>query len=240
MTEKVFPAITAVMADLSSEGISKDSKNQQQGYSFRGIDAVYNALSGLLVKHKLLMLPRVLSRDVAERINQKGTALFYVAVEVEFDLVSSEDGSKHTIKTYGEAMDSGDKATNKAMSAAYKYAAMMAFCIPTEGDNDADATTHEVQGRKNPSVSVHPEGSDWWGCEGYGLSAAEAKKQGLGEKVDQWTGEIRALTTAQEWRGWCAAHTEEIKPLPLGWRVQLREEAAIMARELGVDMNAKG
>jgi hypothetical protein len=41
-------------------------------------------------------------------------------------------------------MDSGDKASNKAMSAAYKYAAFQAFCIPTEGDNDADATTHEV------------------------------------------------------------------------------------------------
>ena len=42
-------------------------------------------------------------------------------------------------------MDSGDKATNKAMSAAYKYAALQTFCIPTEGDNDADATTHEVK-----------------------------------------------------------------------------------------------
>jgi hypothetical protein len=64
-------------------------------------------------------------------------------VEAEFDFVAASDGSKHTVKTYGEAMDSGDKATNKAMSAAYKYAAFQAFCIPTEGDNDADATTPE-------------------------------------------------------------------------------------------------
>jgi hypothetical protein len=42
-------------------------------------------------------------------------------------------------------MDSGDKATNKAMSAAYKYAAFQAFSIPTESDNDADASTHVVQ-----------------------------------------------------------------------------------------------
>jgi hypothetical protein len=41
-------------------------------------------------------------------------------------------------------MDSADKATNKAMSAAYKYACLQTFCIPTEGDNDADATTHQV------------------------------------------------------------------------------------------------
>ena len=57
----------------------------------------------------------------------------------------------HTIRTYGEAMDSADKATNKAMSAAYKYAAIQAFCIPTEGDNDADATTHDVAPRQQHS-----------------------------------------------------------------------------------------
>lgn len=148
MSAKVYQSISAVMADLSIEGITKSKKNQQQGYSFRGIDDVYNALSAILAKHGLLMLPRVLSRDVVERTTKSGSALFYVTVEAEFDLVCSEDGSKHTIKTYGEAMDSGDKATNKAMSAAYKYAAMQAFCIPTEGDNDADSTTHSVQSKR--------------------------------------------------------------------------------------------
>jgi hypothetical protein len=59
-------------------------------------------------------------------------------------LVSAEDGSKHTARTFGEAMDSGDKATNKAMSAAYKYMAFQTFAIPTEGDNDADNHTHEI------------------------------------------------------------------------------------------------
>jgi hypothetical protein len=150
---KVYQAISAVMADLAVEGIGKDRKNEQQGYKFRGIDDVYNALSSTLAKNGLLMLPRVLSREVAERVSAKGSVLFYVTVEAEFDLVASEDGSKHTIKTYGEAMDSGDKATNKAMSAAFKYAAMQAFCIPTEGDNDADATTHAVQPRHGPSIT---------------------------------------------------------------------------------------
>jgi hypothetical protein len=141
---KVYSAIAAVMAALSAEGISKDKRNAQQGYNFRGIDDVYNALSPVLSRNKLVMLPRILSRTVVERQTQKGGVLFYVTVEAEFDLISAEDGSKHTIRTFGEAMDSADKATNKAMSAAYKYAAMQAFAIPTEGDNDADAQTHEV------------------------------------------------------------------------------------------------
>jgi len=141
----VYKAINAVQADLSKVGVGKDSKNEQQGYKFRGIDAVYNALSPLLSRHGLCILPRVVSREVIERTNHKGTALFYVTVGMEFDFVASEDGSHHTVTTYGEAMDSGDKATNKAMSAAYKYACMQAFSIPTEGDNDADAQTHEVK-----------------------------------------------------------------------------------------------
>jgi hypothetical protein len=142
---KVYKAINAVQAELSSVGITKDRRNMQgSGYNFRGIDDVYNAIAPLLAKHSLCILPRVLTRECVERSSKSGGALFYVTVEVEFDFVSAEDGSKHTVKTFGEAMDSGDKATNKAMSAAYKYAAFQAFSIPTEADNDADAHTHSV------------------------------------------------------------------------------------------------
>jgi hypothetical protein len=152
-TPKVYTAIAGVMADIAKEGIAKGRNNQQQGYKFRGIDDVYNALSPILSAHKLVMLPRVLTRDVIERQTKSGGALFYVTVDMEFTLVCAEDGSAHVIRTYGEAMDIGDKATNKAMSAAYKYAAMQAFCIPTEGDNDADAVTHEVAPKADPPKS---------------------------------------------------------------------------------------
>ena len=140
----VYNLIAKVSADLCQQGIAKDRRNTQQGYGFRGIDDVYNALAPIISKHGLVILPRVSAREVSERMGKSGSSLFYVVVEVEFDFVSSHDGTKHTVKTFGEAMDSGDKATNKAMSAAYKYAAFQAFCIPTEGDNDADATTHEA------------------------------------------------------------------------------------------------
>lgn len=144
---KVYQAINAVQADLARTGIAKDRRNQQQGYQFRGIDDVYAALAPLLAKHGLCILPRVLTRTCTERNTARGGALFYTTVEAEFDFVCAEDGSKHTVKTFGEAMDSGDKSTNKAMSAAYKYACLQAFSIPTEGDNDADATSHEPVAR---------------------------------------------------------------------------------------------
>lgn len=140
---KVYQAIAKVMAEIGKTGISKSRSNTQQGYKFRGIDDVYNALSGYLSTAGLCILPRVKSRIVTERVTQKGGVLFYVVLDMDFDIVCAEDGSKHTVAVSGEAMDSGDKATNKAMSAAFKYACMQVFCIPTEGNPDADLETHQ-------------------------------------------------------------------------------------------------
>lgn len=179
---KVYAAISAVQAQLAIEGIAKDSRNAQQGYNFRGIDAVYNALSPILALHKLCILPRILKREVVERESAANKALFYVTVEAEFDIVAAEDGSKHIVRTFGEAMDSGDKATNKAMSAAYKYAVMQAFAIPTQGDNDADATTHDVK----PQATTRFPNAVQSAMRGEQVSAekiAELEKVG-GEMVD--------------------------------------------------------
>jgi len=152
----VYECIAAVSAEIAQTGIAKSRKNAQQGYSFRGIDEVFNALAPLLAKHKLVILPRILSRECVERTSKSGSAQFFVIVEAEFDYVSAADGSRHTVRTFGEAQDSADKATNKAMSAAYKYAAFQTFCIPTEGDNDADATTPE------PVKPQEPDGFPEW------------------------------------------------------------------------------
>lgn len=154
----VYQAIAAITLDLSKQGISKDRKNQQQNYAFRGIDDVYTALSAKLAEHKLCILPRVVDRSVTERQTKSGGTLFYTTLTVEFDFVSAVDGSRHVVCMVGEAMDSGDKSSNKAMSAAYKYAALQAFCIPTEGDNDADATTHDVEPKKKTSAAEMKRG----------------------------------------------------------------------------------
>lgn len=150
----VYQCINRVQAALNKTGISK-GRTAQQGasFKFRGIDDVYNAISPLLAEAGLCILPRMISRHCDERQSTAGKALFYVTVEAEFDLVSAEDGTRHTIRTFGEAMDSGDKATNKAMSAAYKYACFQAFAIPTEGDNDPDAHVHEVS-RTMPESAI--------------------------------------------------------------------------------------
>lgn len=141
MSKSVYKAINAVQIALAKSGITKN--RQAQTYKFRGIDDVYNAISPLLGEHGLCILPRMIHRDCQERLTAKGSAIFYVTVEAEFDFVAAEDGSCHIVRTFGEAMDMSDKATNKAMSAAYKYACLQAFAIPTAGDNDTENQTIE-------------------------------------------------------------------------------------------------
>lgn len=137
----IFETISAVMKDIGA--IGKTSKNNTQGFMFRGIDAVMNAINPALVKYKLFIVPEVLEQSREERQTTKGGTLIYSIVKVKYTFYA-EDGSNISAIVIGEGMDSGDKATNKAMSIAFKYACFQVFCIPTEEMVDPDKESHEV------------------------------------------------------------------------------------------------
>jgi hypothetical protein len=141
----IHETIAEIMQDIPA--ISKDKKNTQgQGYNYRGIDDVMNALQPLLAKHKLFVVPEVLEQQREERQNSKGNNLIYSIVRVKYTFYAV-DGSNVSAVVIGEAFDSGDKATNKAMSAAFKYAMFQTFCIPTEEMIDSETETHEVKAK---------------------------------------------------------------------------------------------
>lgn len=141
---EVYAQMSAAMADFAKAGLAKTRENKAQHFHFRGVDELMNLAAPILVAHKLLVLPRVLSRTVEARTTKSDTLMFNVALDVEFAFVSATDGSLHVVRVAGEAQDSGDKATNKAMAAAFKYALFQSFCIPLEGGGeDADASTPE-------------------------------------------------------------------------------------------------
>lgn len=190
----VYQCIAKVSEKLAKEGIAKDRKNVEQKYSFRGIDDVYNALAPILSEFGLVVIPRILSRLQTERQTKSGGALFSVVVEAEFDFVSAGDGSKVTARTFGEAMDTADKATNKAMSAAYKYAAFQTFCIPTEGDNDADKVTHDVAAKL-------PDGYADWLID-LELVATEQGMEPLQSAWKRSSASFRKLLTDTNKAGW--------------------------------------
>ena len=139
------------MKDITA--IGKDSRNQAQNFNFRGIDAVYNELHSLLARHGVVCLPEAGTPVTEERTNKNGTILRFVQLPMRYNFIA-EDGSTITCSVIGEGMDSGDKATNKAMAIAHKYALLQTFLIPTEEQKDPDYETHEVKPRQSVQKPV--------------------------------------------------------------------------------------
>lgn len=142
----IYEAISNVMAEI---GVVGKTSRSQQGYAYRGIDAVMNAINPALIKHKVFIAPQVLEQTREERTSNKGGLLIYSICKVKYTFYTV-DGSNVEVIVIGEGMDSGDKATNKAMAIAFKYACFQVFCIPTEEMIDPDAEGHEVAPKGKP------------------------------------------------------------------------------------------
>ena len=148
MAEQIYGLIQQAMKKVGA--IGKDSVNAQQKYKFRGIDAVYNALNPVMSELGLFICPEILDhrREERETVSEyngqtKKSILKYSILTIKYTMYAP-DGSNISCVVVGEGMDSGDKASNKAMSVALKYACFQLFMIPTEEMADPDAETHDV------------------------------------------------------------------------------------------------
>lgn len=156
----IYQSITKIMEEVPS--IGKTQRNKTQGFMYRGIDDVMNTLQPLLAKNKVFIVPEILEQTREERTTSKGGNLIYSICKIKYKFYA-EDGSSVEAITIGEGMDSGDKATNKAMAIAMKYALFQVFCIPTDEMKDPDSETPE-QSTKKSSVTDNK------------ISEADAKK----------------------------------------------------------------
>ena len=146
MAEMIYGLIAKAMSKIGA--IGKDSVNAQQKYKFRGIDAVYNALNPVMSELGLFICPEILEQRREDRENQNHTVLKYSILTIKYTMFAP-DGSNVSCTVVGEGMDSGDKASNKAMSVALKYACFQLFMIPTEDLVDPDAESHTVLAKDN-------------------------------------------------------------------------------------------
>ncbi len=144
----IYAAITKVMSDIGA--IGKNRRNQQQQYQFRGIDDVYNAAHEALAKHGVFCVPRVLETAHERGETKSGGAMISVRLRVSYTWYAA-DGSNIESIMVGEANDTADKATNKAMAAAQKYAFLQMFCIPTEELKDSENDHVEPAASRRPS-----------------------------------------------------------------------------------------
>lgn len=136
----IYGKISAIMKECPA--IGKDKQNSQQHYNYRGIDDVMNALQNILPKYGVFYVPEVLESFREERVSKSGGNNIYTVLKVKYNFYA-EDGSHISAVVQSEGMDSGDKSSNKAMSAACKYALFQVFNIPTQELVDPDATSPE-------------------------------------------------------------------------------------------------
>lgn len=140
--KKIYKAIAGVMEAIGVVSKEKEYKSNQGSYKFRGIDDVMNALHPAMVKNKIFVVPVILEQIRETRTSRSGTAMYVSICKIRYEFYA-EDGSCVSAIVIGEGMDTGDKATNKAMSIAFKYACFQVFCIPTEEMIDPDAERPE-------------------------------------------------------------------------------------------------
>ena len=145
---EIMPKIMAAIAP-----ISKDSTNTQQGYKFRGIDAVYNFIQPILAEHGLFVKVELFDVQRSERPSKSGGVMTFVQLRARYNLVAS-DGSSVCGDAIGEAMDSGDKAVPKAMSVAQKYFFLQTFCIPTDDPKDVENEDPQPAAKNKPVGQV--------------------------------------------------------------------------------------
>ena len=162
-TGLIYKKMSLVMSDVGFVG--KNQKNTAQGFKFRGIDDMINALYPALVKHGVFMAPEVVKEEhvLQEVVRSSGKNGIdkHVHILVKYTFYA-EDGSSVAVGPIAaEGLDSGDKATNKALSAALKYALIQTFSIPTEDMAEADSDSPEIGARakagpEKPATTTTP------------------------------------------------------------------------------------
>lgn len=165
MTQTQSPQIFKAILDIQEElpAILKSRSFIQNGktmYNFRGIDDLYNHINPLFKKYRVFMTPEILETESSEKPTAAGKVLFYEKMTIRYKLYA-EDGSFVEASTRGIGMDSGDKAGNKAMSVAQKYALIQIFSIPTVESKDPEEDSHEVVTRSRQKPKLTPAHEKW-------------------------------------------------------------------------------
>ena len=172
----IYKSIIDVMKIINA--IGKDRKNSIQNFNYRGIDDVMNELHGALSECGVFVVPEVLKEERSTGKSKNGGELYYTRLTIRFTFYAA-DGSSVSATVIGEAMDSGDKASNKALSVGLKYAMLQVFCIPTEDDKDPDAVSPEPKAGTMKPAEKKPAAHFDFTPKGGETTPAEKKEIGV-------------------------------------------------------------
>lgn len=177
---QIHKAAIAVMREIRA--IAKTKQNKDQGYVFRGIDDMYNAIHPLFQKHGIFITAKILNTQREDRKTARGNQMIYSIIDFEFSFCA-EDGSCMTTQARGEGADTSDKSSNKAASMALKYALMQMFLIPTAETSKLDTDAGTPSGSAPAKVTEHKE------------------EQGLPEEIVHSIACMNEVEELMEWAG---------------------------------------
>lgn len=198
---KIYAAIAGVINDIGV--VSKEKVNKQQGFKYRSVDDVYSVLNPALAKNKVFILPEILDEVREIGTSKSGGRITSVILKMKYTLYA-EDGSYIETILKGEAMDTGDKAINKAMAIAYKYLCFQLFCIPVENMSDPDSESHDMDGKKDKTKDAGKDkastsaekkkeaGNAQGGTEKSEQKSSSDQESGAGKVTEEMVDRIRA------------------------------------------------
>jgi len=191
---KVHEALCAVMKTVGA--VAKTERNTQgQGYNFRGIDQVVNAVYPALVEHGVVVIPKVVDVVLGTvEVGHKRTQMSHTQLTVEFTFYGPE-GDTITATTCGASFDSGDKATAKAHSVALRTCLLQTLMLPTD-DTDPDSHTYERSPARSPEQEALQVLQEFCGAQGLDTREVAARfRQEIGGNInDADAASIRAYT----------------------------------------------
>lgn len=183
--------IGVLLAEVSAEvGVVPRGHTMRSGgesYTYRSVDQIQAAAHPHLAARGIVILPEVVRVEREERTARSGSGLHVCHLTVKFTF-RGPAGDEAVAVTQGEAQDSGDKATNKAMTAAFKAALSLVLNVPSV-----------ETARSDPDHTASPPGDD----RAQARPARQAQRRPSGQPraeappgVDPETGEIRATVHA--------------------------------------------
>ena len=180
--------VVEVMKEV--QGLAKRDKNTSQGFNFRGIDAVMNAVGPALRKHGGFIVPKIVESNNSSALNSNGKTLNIVHLVVDY-LVFGSEGEPIVGRVAAEAFDSGDKATAKAMSVAYRTFLLQLLCLPTD-EPDPDSFSYELGDKAIWEKVYQLAGEQFYNKDLAGLRETFVKAQDVNMPADR-------LAKIQEW-----------------------------------------
>ncbi len=204
-TPTIYVALAAVMEQVRA--VAKRDFNDHQRFSFRGVDAVVNAVGPALRDHGVIVVPVVRSVEYAAvtTTNNKPSTACRVLVDYVF---AGPAGDSITSTVAGEAWDHGDKATPKAMSVAFRTALLQALALPTD-EPDPDQHTYQQAHPTDPMRAAKVEVAEAWRT-----ARGQFDADALRADYEQWSASPLDDTTPDLLREYAShllstAHTEE-------------------------------